>query len=84
MKRQKVLSIVCVLAMILSLLAGCGDNNTVEKNSFDTEIQSTRIGDTFIAENRYGSLDEMLKAAESKATKGISSIREKSKDDLEL
>lgn len=39
---------------------------------------------TFIAENRYGSLDEMLKAAESKATKGISSRSEKSKDDLEL
>ena len=39
---------------------------------------------TFIAENRYGSLDEMLKAAESKATKGISSRSEKSKDDLEM
>ena len=38
----------------------------------------------FIAENRYGSLDEMLKAAEEKSSKSISSRSEKSKDDLEL
>ena len=38
----------------------------------------------FIAENRYGSLDEMLKAAEEKTAKTVCSKTEKSKDDLEL
>ena len=38
----------------------------------------------FIAENRYGSLDDMLKAAEEKTAKTVCSKTEKSKDDLEL
>ena len=57
------------------------------KNSAVQEMLIDQIDlqvNTFIAENRYGSLDEMLKAAESKATKDISSISEKSKDELEL
>ena len=52
MKLQKLLSAALAFAMVLTLLAGCGNNdNTVKKNSFDTEIESSRIGDTFVAEN---------------------------------
>lgn len=52
MKWQKLLSAVLVSVIVLSLLAGCGNNEkTIEKNSFDKDIESTRIEDTFIAEN---------------------------------
>lgn len=53
MKWQKLLSAVVASTMILSLVAGCGSNdNTAKKNSFDSKVESTRIGDnTLVAEN---------------------------------
>lgn len=52
MNRQKLLSLALTVSLVLTLIAGCGaDKNTVKTNSFDTEIESTRISDTFIAEN---------------------------------
>lgn len=52
MKLQKCLSAVCSLALIFGVMAGCGqDKNTIKKNSFDTKAESSRITDTFIAEN---------------------------------
>lgn len=52
MKWQKLLSVVLASTMILSLVAGCGsDDNTEKKNSFDSKVESTRVGDTFVAEN---------------------------------
>ena len=52
MKWQKWLSAVCSLILVISVLAGCGaDKNTVKKNSFDSETESSRITDKFIAEN---------------------------------
>lgn len=52
MKLKRCLSAACVLLLVISLLAGCGtDKNTVKKNSFDTDALSSKVEETFIAEN---------------------------------
>jgi len=52
LKLKKCLSAICLLIVILTASTGCSaDKNTVKKNSFDSKSQSSRVEDTFIAEN---------------------------------
>ena len=52
MKMRKHLSVLLAFVFVLSTLAGCkADKNTVKKNSFNTEVESSIVRDTFIAEN---------------------------------
>ena len=58
MKLQKSLSIICVLAIAAAMFAGCSaDKNTVKKNSFDADVESSIIDDKFIAENESFKLE---------------------------
>ena len=51
MSWQKQFSSVCAALLAAVLLSGCGERAVLKKNSFDTQIESTAVGDVFIAQN---------------------------------
>ena len=51
MKWRRFFSTVLVVAMLATGISGCNPKVKIKKNSFDSEIKSTPITDTFIAEN---------------------------------
>ncbi|MBE6727837.1 MAG: hypothetical protein E7562_04225 [Ruminococcaceae bacterium] len=65
MKLRRIIALGCVIALLATCLFGCDSTTQAKKNSFNSEIESTDITDTFIAENQNYTLSI------NRTTKGV-------------
>lgn len=51
MNWRKYFSTFCAVLSVIAILCSCGSNTPAKRESFDSEIQTTEVSDTFIAQN---------------------------------